>query len=293
MTDTKKLLTQFAPICYFHENETSFPVSYETFVKNSDLEVKANGQKRMLPEALKYRLNEITAEEVLEEWLADNESLREPFAKGTLSLIPKVKEPNMAGDYNPEKKQLNSLPTHTQVAVVTLKNQLNEEEEFYRLTYLFIYRDNIPPYAFGTGRHLGDIEHLSVYVKRTEDGLWDDRIAKIYYSAHGPYEGMWVESQDIQLENGRSVNFIAKGSHADYYDLKAGSRFFSSTHYVYRIFGFANDQIANHIRYPITEHDLLPMPKPIRDNYSMNAGEIRMGKSFITGEEVSFVRILK
>ncbi|WP_165482248.1 hypothetical protein, partial [Fluoribacter gormanii] len=65
-------------------------------------------------------------------------------------------------------------------------------------------------------------------------------------------------------------------------------RFFSSTHYVYRIFGFANDQIANHIRYPITEHDLLPMPKPIRDNYPMNAGEIRMGKSFITAEEVAY-----
>lgn len=284
--DTKDLLRQFAPFCYFHRQEKSFPIAYDTFVAHSDLQVIAGKKKATLSAEYKERLNDFSPAQVLEQWLVDHEDQRAVFAQGELSFLPQTQAEGMAGSFDSVSKTLQALPIQTQVSLVSLGNEDNEMESFYRLTYVFLYRDNLPPYAFGAGKHLSDIEHVSVYVKRHDDGSWADNIAQMYYSAHGDFEGSWVSANRIKLKDGHPVVFIARGSHADYPRLSTGLQFFSSTRYVWRIFGFANDQIAKSIGYQISEDDLLPMPKPIRENYLMSAGGgVALGKPYLLGPE--------
>lgn len=284
--NTRDLLSQFAPFCYFHSKEQSFPIAYSTFIANSDLQISAGKQSVTLPDEYKERLDNDNSEQIQAQWLNDNEEQRAIFAQGKLSFLPNTNAAGMAGSYNEERATLDELPVHTQVTLVSLRNSNGEIESYYRLTYLFLYRDNIPSYAFGAGKHDSDIEHVTAYVKRNDDGSWENNIAHMYYSAHGTLEGTWASGDKIKLKDEHPVVFIARGSHADYPRLSTGVQFFSSTRYVLRIFGFASDQISKGIGYQITEDDLLPMPKPIRDNYPMSAGGgVSLGKSYVAGPE--------
>lgn len=284
--NTHDLLSQFAPFCYFHQKETSFPITYDAFIANSDLCIVSGKQSIVLPDEYKERLNEMNPRQIIEHWLADNVEQRTTFANGTLSFQPHTTAEGMAGHYDSETDELTALPVHTQVSIVTLRNTNNELETYYRLTYLFLYRDNIPSYAFGAGKHDSDIEHVAVYVKRNDDGSPDTRISQMYYSSHGVIEGTWLTGDQVKLKDGHPVVYIARGSHADYPRLGTGIKLFSDTRYVWRIFGFANDQISNGIGYQVTTDDLVAMPRPILNDYAMSAGGgVSLGKSYVSGPE--------
>jgi len=289
-TNVKQLLARFAPYCCFHQKETSYPIAYETLLANSTLQIKNNKKTINITNDYKDLLQNMTPEQILSQWLIANPSQREEFKDGELFLLPHVDGEGMQGSLSADKQTLAALPVHGQVAEVTLNNTDGEPETYYRLTYIFIYRDNYPPHAFGLGDHLGDIEHVTLYVKRNDDGSPAETIHKMYYAAHNEFEGSWVASDDIEYKNGHPITYVARGSHADFPHLKEGTSFFSSTHYIARIFLFANDQIEKTgVNYQITEQDILPMPHPIRENYEMNAGKgVRLGKYYIKEAECSY-----
>jgi len=286
-TNVKQLLARFAPYCCFHKKETSYPIAYETLLANSTLQIIHDKNSINLTDDYKDLLQHMTPEQILSQWLTANPSKQEEFKGGELFLLPHVDGEGMQGSVSADKKSLTALPVHGQVAEVTLNNATGEPEPYYRLTYIFIYRDNYPSHAFGLGDHLGDIEHVTLYVKCNDDGSPAQTIHKMYYAAHNKYEGTWVTGDDIEYKNAHPITYVARGSHADFPHLKTGTSFFSTTHYIPRIFLFANDQIEEAgINYQIAEDDILPMPLPIRENYEMDIGKgVSLGKYYIKEAE--------
>lgn len=286
--DYVKLLDQFAPYCAFHRDETSIPIAWETIKNNSELLISADGKQETLPKEYISKLDTSSPQEIIEDWLKSNEENRATFANGQLILMPNKDAAEMQGDFD-VKKNIKSLPVHTLVSDVTLKNSEGVDEEFYRLTYVFLYRDNDPDFAFNAGDHRGDLEHVHFYIRKSQnENGYEDSIYKAYYGAHGEIEGQWFRGNQLKYENNHPVIFLAKGSHAAYKDLNTGFPFFSSTHYVPRIFGFASDKIEKAIVYQIKGSDLRPMPKPIIENAKIKFGGITLGKDFIKGPERVF-----
>ncbi len=112
-----------------------------------------------------------------------------------------------------------------------------ETEDFHEIVVVLLF-DNNPPYkvlgCIPQGGHTGDIEHVRILVsKETHE------IVRIFYSAHGQEEGSWIESKNIEFENGRPVVFVAKNSHALYW---APGTYF-------RVWFLANDHCGRHQRW--------------------------------------------
>lgn len=283
----RELLSKFAPMCCFHPQEETYPVSYARVLKNSQLVIKTGKKKQPLNDAYKTLLDTHPPEAIIEQWLTENEHQRETLESGRLSLQINAKAQGMKGDYDKDSHTLSSMPIHAGVSEVTLTDENDEVKNYYRLTYLFIYSDNLPPFAFSLGDHLGDIEHITFYVEKNADGSFAETITKAYYSAHGKFEGTWVSGDDIEYDNGHPITYIARGSHADFPHLATGLRFFTTTHHIPRIFLFANDQISDSgVNYQVKPDDILPIPYSIAQNFDIEFGEdVTLGKHYIKGPE--------
>lgn len=79
--------------------------------------------------------------------------------------------------------------------------------------------------------HPGDIEHITILINKS-----DQKINRIFYSAHGKAKGSRIPSDKIEYDGGRPVVYVSKNSHALYW--KPG---------VYlRVWFLANDYCGRH-----------------------------------------------
>lgn len=76
------------------------------------------------------------------------------------------------------------------------------------------------------GHHKGDIEHITVEVKKSDGSL-----IRVFFGAHGDADGRWVAAKDIKYEDGRILAFIALDGHGIY----------PNDGVYFRFFGLAND----------------------------------------------------
>jgi len=203
----ENLVKKFAPIVYLHPNEQYFPCAIGNFLPYTEM-INSDG-------TIVAKRGEINTENLVK------------FSQET-------KDPYLSVDktFWPGQKDVENVPFYVRTV---------EHEEYIDISYIFLYAYNsgyfLGPIYLG-GEHEADIEHLTVRVVKTEDPD-TSRILKIYYSAHGSPEGVWINASDIEMENGHPVGYIAKGSHAMY--PKQGTW--------YRIMGFANDKTVKGMRW--------------------------------------------
>lgn len=107
--------------------------------------------------------------------------------------------------------------------------RVQEFDDTVDVVVVVLFADNPPYKVLGCvekGGHPGDIEHVRIVVSKESQ-----EIVRVFYSAHAPPEGLWVDRKDIEFEGTRPVVFLAKHSHACYH--RPGRHF--------RIWGLAND----------------------------------------------------
>ncbi len=112
---------------------------------------------------------------------------------------------------------------------------------YYEVNYIFNFPYN-PPFNVlkvqKTGQHYGDLEHITMFIRKPITGKIND-IIKVMYGGHGRLDGRWVDFKDLPIENNKVVVYVAKGSHALY--PKKGL--------VFRLGGVANDETSNDYKW--------------------------------------------
>jgi len=120
-----------------------------------------------------------------------------------------------------ERENLNNVPVYVKV---------KERDDIYEILYVvyFTYSGPFSMLGLKYGHHDSDLEHVSVRIcKKT------GKLIGVYYSYHS--EGLWKSADEVEMENGHPVVYVAKSSHGFYPH--------RGTHF--RIFGFANDKMNN------------------------------------------------
>lgn len=202
------LIDKFSPFFYLHSDEKYFPITMDFYIKNCQLYHKKN-TKRLVKD-----FGELTMENLIEP-AEINGRPRDPLTSKNFKLNPKreIVKPN---------KNLEKLKK------VKIYSKVNEFDDYYQILYIVIFANNPGYKVFGKirGKHDFDLEHITVKVRKS-----DLELRKIFYSAHGSREGVWVKPNDFKMLDGHPVVFVAKGSHAFYRK--------SGTHK--RILALAND----------------------------------------------------
>ena len=185
------MITRFKPALYLHTYENYFPCSFETFIHYSSL----------------FHYNTlIKLKDVNMNDLVDDRSVH-------FSLQTSFKNTIFEFDVQ-------------QTPIYAYQQRISDKEVRIVYMYFFAYNSGY----FGVGAHVGDIEHVSVFLKQNDDS-GEYEIQKMYYAAHGSKWGKWVDKQDIEFIGDHPVIYISKGSHASYH--KPGI--------YWRVFGLAND----------------------------------------------------
>jgi len=220
-----ELIKQYSPIIYFHPDEKYFPCSSEWLMKNSTL--------------VDYNISPPKVySDVTNQVMYDVSKLYNFQRKGDGELILSFDNSLYKGEI-----PIKNVPIYT---------LFREEGGKIFITYIVLYAYNGEYPIFNlimAGMHPCDIEHITVQLDK--GGI----LERIFYGAHGTKDGRWVEKEDIPLENGKIVCYVALTGHGMY--PKEGI--------VFRLFGVANDHTAKGQRWE---------PKPFQifkfDNPSFN-----------------------
>lgn len=109
-----------------------------------------------------------------------------------------------------------------------------------RLVWWFYYAYSGPlkVCCFDAGAHQSDFEHVSMYLNKEETS-----IVRMYFSAHGNKDGLWVDKEHIEFEKdgdiSRPVVYSANSTHGCYPEGRT----------YWRYFGVLNDHTDKGIRW--------------------------------------------
>lgn len=196
-----ELVHDFRPIFYFHSEETYFPTTPDLYLENSELLDENENVVESVP---------ITQAELYSYASSGYEDYR-------LDLI----NTNIINNDLDE-----DVPIYAYV---------KEENNKTYVTYLIFYAYSGPVNILGmdVGAHNADIEHITLEFDSNHELL------RAYYAAHGYTEGTWVPEQDVTFRRRRPVVYVAKHTHANYFDRGI----------VFRYLGFGNDEMERKIRW--------------------------------------------
>jgi len=198
-----ELALRYAPVFYFHEYEKSFPIEIND----------KNLKDSFLMEKDKKIIDGPTIQEMLS------------FKNENVSLYWKEQ----------------SLYDRKDIKIYYVITYLEENYVLIQYVLIYKYNDAIGPCKLGA--HMGDVEHMSVYVK-------NEKIEKVYFSAHSGPQGQWKSRNEIRFIDKNKEKFavyVAKGSHAHYPN--SGTQI--------RIFCIANDQCSNKIPWYPSKNNLI------------------------------------
>ena len=169
------LLKKFSPVIYFHSDEKYFPVNIDFLLKNSTLKNFSDNTTITSPSQLDLYT------------LAEKNNFK-PMSDGNivLSINPLIKY-----GQNP----ISDVPIY---AIHRTKN-----DKIY-LTYILLLAHNGPYNILNVtevGSHPGDLEHITVELDK------DEKLSRVFYSAHGETDGRIVNAKDVPMENGKIVAF--------------------------------------------------------------------------------------
>jgi hypothetical protein len=254
--DSRTLLNQLCPVFYLHSKEAYFPTSVPRYTKRCQLQHQTTGEEI-------FALPPLTS----------------PNFQSSYNIRGRKFYTNKDGRY------FITPPTDNKAAVWRLETadtfrrshiygRITQVDGYYRVLYSFYFpynegyivpiiqkKDdldlpaqdiNIPfvknKYEWRVeGTHEADWEHVAFYYD-----IEDLKLVKARYSAHGPTEGHWIHGDELEIEDGRPVVYIARRSHACYH---IGKTWF-------RVYGFANDECDKGHRW---EPYVLDMPESIND----------------------------
>jgi hypothetical protein len=167
------------PIVYLHSEEDFLPSSVNYIYDNSDL----CSEDKTIRKAGDFTID--TASQ-----------LSQGYPKPFLKIPPSAWEGQL---------DLSQVPMYHYTR--------KEGEDKTAHIYIFIYPYNGPYNILGfkAGEHQGDVEHVTVIFNDVTK-----KIEKVYFSAHGSKDGLWVENSDLEFDDGRLVIYSAKHSHACY-----------------------------------------------------------------------------
>ena len=235
MSFEKKIADKFRPIVYLHPDEEYYPSTIEWYMNKCEL-WKNN--------TLIKKIGELTPDNI-------------PNNSESHEMDLHVKKEARAGS---SLFQLNNVPAYTHVSKI--------ENGDLQITYCYFYPYNGPVWLFGipdlfkkcdifqVGSHQADIEHITIIVDESLN------IKKMYCSAHGSKDGLWVKPYEIEYENDRPVVYSSKNSHAFYPFPKT----------ICRCIGLTNDYARRGIKWD-------PPLKMIDDNTHWNTFQGYLGKN--------------
>lgn len=222
------LIKKYSPIIYLHSRELHYPIKVEELFTSGNSYIRDIYSHKTIVEAGKVTMQKIY------ELYKKSDSKQEYYFE-LASCLEYGSDPKN----NSNKNGILNTPVY----VITF-----EQDDKLYIQYLFLYGFNAP-YSIGglfsekstyfagwRGAHQADLEHMTLEFDKNSRTL-----LRIYFSAHGRYDGMWLdwEGRDIEREGTHPVIFISKGSHGVY--PRAG---------VYRrALGFANDITNKGIRW--------------------------------------------
>lgn len=185
------LVHKYRPVVYLDNKETCFPVSAEFIMANSELKNKNTGD-------IIVPMGELSTYILKDHIEHESRDMQINTAHDALSGV----EPGV------NSVNLKQVPFYYTIYAT---------DKYHVIQYCFMYAYNAPYKLCGlkclkAGAHGGDFEHITVYVNKS-----DNKIDKIYYSAHGRWGGKYVDMNDIKFENGRPVVYSSRGSHGCYW----------------------------------------------------------------------------
>ena len=199
-----QLIEKYNPVIYFHPDEKYFPCSSEWLMKNSTL-IDYNQEP---PKVYSDVTNQV---------MFDVSKLYNFQRKGDGELILSFDSSLYKGEI-----PIRNVPIYA---------LFREDGDKIFITYIVLYAYNGEYPILNlvmAGMHPADIEHITVQLDKA------GTLQRVFYSAHGTKDGRWVEKEDIPLENGKIVAYVALTGHGMY--PKEGI--------VFRFFGVANDHTA-------------------------------------------------
>ena len=203
----EQLLDKFSPVMYLHPDEKYFPCSIDWLLQNS----------RLLDFTRGTDISPVTHQALYDQAVQDN------FAKRSDGDLVLSFDSQVYKGEHPMK----NVPCY---ALYRVKNS-----KIY-LTYIFLYAKNGEYSILGlanAGQHPADLEHLTLELDSSQ------RLIRVMYSAHGSADGRWVKANDVEMENGKIVCYMALNGHGLY--PKEGIAF--------RLFGLANDYLSKGMKW--------------------------------------------
>lgn len=206
------LLLKYAPILQFHENEMYFPMDVETFISDSALWKKGEGQI--------YNANELDAEEFSK--VIDTVDTEDYYLA--------YSSPNDSGEINLQaaKNKYDTARANGEASstiyVHKMTDTAEDGTEYIVLQYWFFYAMNNWGEQGGFNDHEGDWESVFVFLdKKTEDPKYvafsahlnDGNNEWYNYMQYDSVRRMWNDS-DLIISDHQVNSYVALGSHANY-----------------------------------------------------------------------------
>lgn len=182
------LVNKLSPIIYHHPDEKYYPVSIEWLMKNSTL--------------------------------IDYTTINSPII---ISPVSNIDMYEIAAKYNFEQKLDGSIlfsfgselykgehPTRN-VPCYALIRKI-EDKLYITYIYLYAYNGEYPILGLeNAGYHPADMEHMTLELDANTEQL-----LRVMYSAHGVKDGRWVLADQVPMENGKIVAYMALNGHGLY-----------------------------------------------------------------------------
>jgi len=205
LKNIQTMINKWVPIIFHHPDEKYYPASIEWLMANSAL-IDFSDPKNPVS------VTPITNQDIYDLSKKHNFEIK---TDGTILF-------SFGNELHRGEHPTRNVPCYVLV---------KEVEGKIHIMYLFLYAYNGEYPILGllnAGQHPADIEHLTVEL--TKQG----ELTRVMYSAHGTKDGRWVAAEDVPMENGRIIAYMALNGHGLY--PKEGIAF--------RIGGLANDYLG-------------------------------------------------
>ena len=217
------ILEKYKPVIYFHKDEKYFPCHPDYFIKNSNL-IKNN-------KIIDSNMNQTKLYNY-----SKNDDLGDIFIQPTDDKVI------YGFNYNYEDSPLYYF----------IRESIDKLYIYFFLFFGYNGSYNILN-VINIGEHYNDIEHFTYEFDKKTNSL-----SRIFFSAHGKNEGIWIKSENLEYVKNTSKPVI--------YCAKYGHGFYPNSGCIFRLFGFANDMTNKGFKY--SDYDYNKISKETDINFN-------------------------
>ena len=198
MDRLQQLATKYAPLVYLHPDDDCRPSSIEFMLQNCQLKHREDEQ---------FALDNLTVEKIVTQHVNGEASWSSTRVRDTnYFLDPK----------NKSFKKGEALMNNQCVSNCYYKTNVKGTDA--TIQYWFFYPNNPPLNRLPFSKHVGDWEHIEIYLQNYAD---DDKMRMIwaYFDAHGSLDGKKYRPEELTCNTDDHIDvFSALDSHASYND---------------------------------------------------------------------------